>query len=247
MYPWDDFYPAGTRDRDKLAYFVTRFDSVEINTTFYHLPKAPICEGWQEKTPASFRMGLKLHRSITHFKRMVNCRRELRAFFAAASCLGRKLGVVLLQLPSNFRLDVPRVDGFLADLFEVAQLEGVRPQVAIEPRHSSWLDSTKVLDVLRTHGVALVFAHSSRYPYPYAEPRTAGFVYLRFHGPRELFASEYGNDVLRPWAEKAARWLESGFDVWAYFNNDLGGHAHRDARRLRQLVDVERTAAALKV
>jgi len=90
-----------------------------------------------------------------------------------------------------------------------------------------------------------VFAQSSRYPYPHAEPRTAPFVYLRFHGPRELFASEYGNELLRPWARKAAHWLRAGFEVWAYFNNDLGGHAHRDARRLRQLVDAERTAEAL--
>ena len=246
MYPWDDFYPAGTRDRDKLAYFVTVFDTVEINTTFYHLPKAPICQGWRERTPGAFRMGVKLHRSMTHFKRMLDCRRQLGMFFHAVACFGRKLGVVLIQLPPNFRLDVARVDVFLADLFDVASAEGVQPRVAIEPRHATWFESAEILEVLRRHDVAFVFAHSSRYPYPHAEPRTARFVYLRFHGPRELFASEYGNELLRPWAVKAARWLESGFEVWAYFNNDLGGHAHRDAQRLRQLVDVERTAMALR-
>jgi uncharacterized protein YecE (DUF72 family) len=237
-YPWTNFYPPDLKKRDYLAFHSRRFDTVELNTTSYHLPRPETYDRWAAETPDEYVFGLKLSRYITHIKRISGVREPLRLFFRGARRLGPKLGPVLVQLPPRFRADARRLASFLVSASKVAE-EIARPdlRLAFEFRDESWFTSADVLQVLREHGAALVLAHSSRYPYPAGEPRTADWMYLRFHGPRELFASRYGPAALRPWAERIRSWIRSGEDVYAYFNNDSGGHAPIDARTLRRLVE----------
>ena len=180
----------------------------------------------------------KLSRYITHMKRLSGVREPLRLFLRGARRLESKLGPILVQLPPRFRADPGRLDSFLASAAKVKE-EIDRPdlRLAFEFRDESWFTSSESLALLSAHGAALVIPQSNQYPYPVGEPRTADWMYLRFHGPRELFASRYGPAALRPWAERIRSWIRRG-DVYAYFNNDSGGHAPIDARTLRRLVEM---------
>lgn len=236
-YGWPNFYPPDLKKKDYLVFLSRRFDTVELNTTFYHLPRPEAYDRWVRETPDRFVFALKLSRYITHMKRLSGVREPLRRFLRGARRLEAKLGPVLVQLPPRFPADPKRLGAFLESVARVAAEIG-RPdlRVAFEFRDESWFTSAPALDLLREHGAALALPHSSRYPYPAREPRTADWMYLRFHGPRELFASRYGPAALRHWAERIRTWIRTG-DVYAYFNNDSGGHAPVDARALRRLVE----------
>ena len=236
-YPWASFYPPDLRRQDYLTFLSRRFDTVELNTTFYHLPRPEAYARWARETPDGFVFAAKLSRYITHMKRLSGVRDALRLFFRGFRLLESKRGPVLVQLPPRFRADPSRLGRFLESAEKVAtEIGGPDVRLAFEFRDESWFASAPVLDLLRAHGAALAIAHSSRYPYPAGEPRTADWMYLRFHGPRDLFASRYGPAALRPWAARIRMWIRTG-DVYAYFNNDSGGHAPIDARTLRRLVE----------
>jgi uncharacterized protein YecE (DUF72 family) len=246
-YGWDGFYPADLPARERLAFYASRFPSAEVNYSFYHLPKESTLAKWGGETPDRFVFALKLSRFITHIKRLKGVATPLRTFLGRAKTLGKKLGPILVQLPPSFRLDAKRLAAFLAAAAraEIALgLEGFR--LAFEFRHPTWFAPGKARDaalaLLEDRGAALAFAHSARYPYPVDEPITADFVYLRFHGPRELFASRYGPAGLKPWAKKIRRWRSRGLDVYAYFNNDVAGYAAEDAAALARLLGEGRRA-----
>lgn len=235
-YAWGNFYPHAIPKRDLLAFYSRRFDTVEVNNTFYHLPRESAYERWLEETPDGFVFTLKLSRFITHVKRLSGVRDGLRVFLRGARLLGPKLGPVLVQLPPSQRADARRLASFLTSARIAARdVIGRDLRLAFEFRHASWFTSERSLELLSEHDAALVLANSTRYPAPEGEPRTASWAYVRFHGPRELFASRYGAAGLRPWAQSIRSWLVRGDDVYAYFNNDAGGHAPVDARTLRRL------------
>ena len=200
-YTWPNFYPPDLKKKDYLTFLSRRFDTVELNTTFYHLPRPESYDRWVEETPDGFVFAAKLSRYITHMKRLAGVREPLRLFLRGARRLGPKLGPVLVQLPPRFRADPRRLEAFLVSAGKVAE-EVRRPDLRLvfEFRDESWFASRDALDILSAHGAALAIPHSSRYPYPAGEPRTADWMYLRFHGPRELFASRYGPAALRAWA-----------------------------------------------
>ena len=169
-------------------------------------------------------------------KRLGGVRDGLRTFLRGAALLGPKLGPILVQLPPAMRADARRLGSFLESARVTArEILGRDLRLAFEFRHASWFESARARELLEANDAALVLANSTRYPAPEGEPRTAGWAYLRFHGPRELFASRYGAAGLRPWAASIRVWLARGEDVYAYFNNDAGGHAPVDARTLRRL------------
>jgi uncharacterized protein YecE (DUF72 family) len=239
-YGWDGFYPVRLPARERLSFYASRFASAEVNYSFYHLPKESTLANWRDQTPDDFVFALKLSRFVTHIKRLKGVGAALRTFLGRAKTLGNKLGPVLVQLPPSFKLDAKRLDTFLAQAARASSaLRLGRLRLAFEFRHPSWFapgaGRDTALALLKDRGWALAFAHSARYPYPEDEPVAAGFVYLRFHGPRELFASRYGRRGLAPWARKIARWRARGLDVYAYFNNDVAGYAAEDAATLARL------------
>lgn len=239
-YEWGEFYPDDLPDRRRLEFYARRFRTVEVNYTFYRLPRKTTFENWARQTPDAFVFSLKLSRFITHIKRLQGSKTALRTFLKRAAPLGSRLGPILVQMPPSFAFDVRRLEQFLTRAHELGNERALHPfRLAFEFRHPTWFgsDAVPALELLARHGSAFVCGHSSRYPYPETEPVTGDFMYLRFHGPDEMFTSAYGREGLKRWAPLVRQWLDRGIDVFAYFNNDVAGHAVRDAQALLALIN----------
>ncbi len=224
------FYPQGMRNDQFLSYYTQHFGCVELNASFYRLPKPAMVEGWVAKTPEHFRFAAKLSRLITHQKRLVDCREALVSYFEVMSKLTPRLGPILIQLPPSFRFDGAVVEPFLT----VLRNEFGEYTYALEARNDTWF-TAEAQDLLRRYNIAWVIADSGG-RFPKYEGVTADFVYLRFHGPGALYASDYPDEQLAEYATKVARWLKAGLAVWAFFNNDVGGYAVKNAMTLREMV-----------
>jgi uncharacterized protein YecE (DUF72 family) len=224
-----DFYPPGVLARDRLGHYASCFPTVEINATFYRLPSESTVRSWRERVPPGFAFAVKGSRYITHIRRLAGVEEALALFMARVGLLGGTLAVVLWQLPPSLPLDAARLDQFLA-ASSSGRLSTVRH--AVELRHRSWLDES-AFAVLRAHGAAHVQVSSDRMPVDLTT--TADFVYVRFHGLASQ-GGAYSKEALAPWAAFLGRQRAAGRDVYAYFNNDIGGHAPRDAARLAELL-----------
>ena len=224
------FYPEDLGPKKWLSFYATRFDSVEINYTFYRLPSKESCTAWYKQTPADFRFVVKASRYITHIKRLRDVHKAWSGFLGSARALEDKLCAVLLQFPSNFRASEANLQS--VDEFLEYAVHRDSPRLAMEFRDRSCFGK-EMLAILRRYRVALVISHSSKYTVPEITA-TSDFAYFRFHGPQKMFASGYSGAELRSWAKQINALLDKGCDVHAYFNNDSGGHAPRDAHALLQ-------------
>lgn len=232
-YEWRGiFFPVELPARKWLSFYSRNFKTVEVNYSFYHLPRETTYQNWYSQTPDDFVFAVKCSRFITHIKRLHNVRGEWKEFIKRATVLKEKLGPILLQFPPSFRAtdeNTKLVDGFLAGAV------GKKPlRLAMEFRHESCFGE-EMTSVLRKHGAALVISHSQRYPVPEVSI-TGHFAYFRFHGPKDLFASSYSESELRKWGTRIKTLLQKGCDVYAYFNNDVGGYAINNARTLERIV-----------
>jgi len=223
---WGRFYPQNINPEERLEYYSKYFNIVEINSSFYHLPKLKTFENWRLKTPDQFVFSAKLSKYITQIKKLNDSKEPLELFLSQSKGLGKKLQAILVQLPPNFKKDLKRLEEFL-------KLLPKKPRFAFEFRHITWLDR-EVYDLLRKYKVGFVIQDSSRWPG--AKVVTADFVYLRFHG-RVLYASNYPKPELKKWSEKIKNWLFEGLDVYGFFNNDTNAYAVKNALSLKNLVD----------
>ncbi|HEX9401917.1 MAG TPA: DUF72 domain-containing protein [Anaeromyxobacter sp.] len=223
-------YPEGLAQRRWLERYAALFDTVELNATFYRLPSPETVERWRDASPPGFTFAVKGSRYLTHMKRLLDAGAGLRRFYRPVSRLHAKLGPVLWQLPPQMAPDADRLDHFLARL--------PAGRHAVEFRDPDWY-SDETCDVLDRHGAAFCEHDQVKRPPPRL---TGGFRYVRFHGTTGRYAGRYGAASLRPFAldylDSAAR----GVPVFVYFNNDVGGHAVRDALDLLALVGEERPA-----
>lgn len=228
VYPhWREvFYPRGLPQDRWFGWYAQAFDTVEINSTFYRLPEESVFRHWRQEAPASFCFAVKANRYLTHLKKLKGVREPLAHFLSRARLLEPHLGPILWQLPPHWRVDLPRLEGFLAllprDIMHV-----------FEFRDRSWLSSS-VRGLLEKSGVGFCI-----YVMPGIECPpwvTAGWVYLRFHGTGEAYGGRFGARRLRPWAARIQSWIREGRRVYAYFNNDAFGYAVQDARTLRELL-----------
>jgi uncharacterized protein YecE (DUF72 family) len=226
------FYPEKVKSTyERLAFYSRSFDAVEVNYSFYHLPKPETCKKWAEAVPKHFLFAVKASRFITHIKRLEGVEEAWEKFLGNIRALEDRLGPILFQFPPSFRADLDRLERFLSLVKRDRRTPRVRS--VFEFRHRSWFTEA-TYDILRKAGATLCIAHSSRYPY--AEQVTADLVYYRFHGPKELFASKYGDAQLRSWAAQMRQHLAAGKTVHAYFNNDVHGYAVENARTLQEMV-----------
>ncbi|MBX3286364.1 MAG: DUF72 domain-containing protein [Acidimicrobiales bacterium] len=217
-------YPADAAPRTWFARYAERFDTVELNTTFYRLPAPTTVAAWREQAPPGFTYAVKLGRFGSHRKKLLDPEPWLANHLDRVRRLGPSLGPNLVQLPPRWRRDVGRLDDFLA-----AAPRSIR--WAVELRDASWLHAD-TYRVLERHGAALCI-HDLLPDHPFE--RTADWTYLRFHGPDALhhpYAGAYTGRRLRRPAERLQAWLGQGADVYAYFNNDQGAHAWDDAHWL---------------
>ena len=220
------FYPASLPQSRWLEYYAGQFDTVEVNNTFYRLPEAPTFAAWGRRVPRGFVFAVKASRYLTHMKKLKDPQEPLSRFFARARALNRALGPVLYQLPPHWKMDLGRLDAFLKALPRTRRH-------AIEFREPSWY-SDEVFARLERHNVALCLHDMAGSA---SGTRAVGpFVYVRFHGPQK-YSGRYSDDMLDDWAEWCAGRARAGMPIYAYFNNDAGGHAPRDARRLRDAIE----------
>ena len=217
------FYPPRLPQADWLAFYAERFDTVEVNTTFYRLPRRELVERWVNETPAGFVFSVKVSRYVTHVKRLQQSREHLDVLLERLEPLvdSGKLGPLLWQLPPTFERDTERLAATLEDL-----PDGLRH--AFEFRHSSWF-ADEILALLRAHDVALVIADRPEIQSFQTLDLTADFVFVRFHHGSRGKRGNYSDVELDEWAARLREWRRSR-DVFAYFNNDWEGFAPANAR-----------------
>jgi uncharacterized protein YecE (DUF72 family) len=230
---WSDgvFYPAGVPQRRWLEHYAQFFTTVELNVTFYRLPKKTTFEGWYKRTSSDFTFAVKGSRFITHVKKLKDCEEPLKTFFDNASELKEKMGVVLWQLPPNLKANIQKLKSFSSLLAKSPFSKKTRH--VFEFRHETWF-CEEVYDLLKKHNFSLCIAHSDRWPC--VEEITADFVYLRFHGGQILYGSNYSDEELLEWTNKGKSWLSQDKDIYAYFNNDAYGFAIKNALTFRNLL-----------
>jgi uncharacterized protein YecE (DUF72 family) len=222
------FYPAGVPPRRWLAHYARRFDTVEVNSTFYRLARPKAVAAWVADTPEDFLFAIKASRYLTHVRRLQDMEQGVARLYAGIAPLvaSHKLGPLLWQLPANFRRDDDRL------AFALGRLPPGRH--CFEFRDPSWF-VPPVYELLRAHEVALVYGDDPRRPFQALE-LTAQWTFLRFHHGHRGRRGNYSETELREWAARI-RGLRADVEVFAYFNNDWEAFAPRNAKRLRRLLE----------
>ncbi len=223
---FDRFYPKDLSDKDLLSFYTRHFDTVEINNTFYRLPTTKAVRHWRETVPEGFVFAVKASRFITHMKKLKAPKTSSRKMFTRVQNLQDSLGPILFQLPPRWRYDPGRLAGFLKAL-------PAEHQYAFEFRDPSWLKQ-EIYDLLIEHNAAFCIHDFRGEQMP--KLITADFTYIRFHGPNAAaYSGSYEIGVLRKWAGQIAEWQDRLRNVYVYFNNDIEGHAVKNALKLREL------------
>lgn len=215
------FYPKGHPDDAMLSYYASRFPTVEINNTFYRLPPPSTVEHWADQAPPGFLYALKVGQYGSHRRKLRDAPVWLAHHLERIELLGAHLGPNLLQLPPHWGRNVTRLDEFL-------DAAPRRLRWAVEVRDPSWLHDD-VFATLERHGAALC-VHDLLPDHPLL--CTTDWTYVRFHGPKALeqkYAGRYTGRRLWRTADRLGEWLDAGTDVYAYFNNDIGGDGWFDA------------------
>jgi uncharacterized protein YecE (DUF72 family) len=229
---WRDgvFYPARLSSRRWLGHYATRFDTVELNSTFYRLPKSTAAERWVSETSDGFCFAVKVSRYLTHVVRLADSAKHLALLLDRIDPLvtAGKVGPLLWQLPPTFRRDDERLAAALEEL-PATFLH------AFEFRHPSWF-TDEVVELLRRHRVALVIADRPEIRAFQRDDLTADFTYLRFHYGSRGRRGNYSRAELEAWADRI-RGYAHAVDVWAYFNNDWEGFAPANAQALTALLE----------
>lgn len=219
------FYPAALAKSKWFEHYAGHFDTVEINNTFYHLPKEQTLQRWHDIAPEGFLYAVKANRYITHIKRLKDAAEPLQLFFERIRLLENKLGPVLYQLPPNLHKDLDLLGKFIKMLPR-------EPPAVFEFRHESWY-SDDTFELLTKANAALCI-----HDMPGKEsPRivTADTVYIRFHGTTGRYAGSYPKSALQNWATWLKEQAKGAHSIYAYFNNDAQAHAIKNAKQLREL------------
>jgi uncharacterized protein YecE (DUF72 family) len=228
------FYPPEVPDRARLEYYATRFDTAEINASFYRLPSEACVEGWARRAPEGFIFAWKVSRFITHNKKLKDCEDSVALVFGRMAPLDDHYGPALIQLPPQLRRNDERLAGFLKLL-----PKGKRHTV--EFRHPSWYEPA-VFRILTDFDAALCISDHHSAPSPWEI--TSSWVYVRGHGPGGRYFGRYSDAELQEWARHIARWRAEGRDVYAYFDNDIKSAAPFDAETLKGLTGARPYAQA---
>jgi uncharacterized protein YecE (DUF72 family) len=220
------FYPQGLPQSRWFAFYAEHFDTVEINNSFYRLPKPETFDEWREQAPAGFCYAVKANRYLTQAKKLKDCEEPLERMMAATRHLESRLGPILYQLPPSMGLNLERLEDFLKlvpqDLTNV-----------FEFRNQSWYVA-ETYGLLDRYGAAFCI-HDM--PGSASERIAIGpATYVRFHGGEGKYWGRYSDEGLLDWADWIVTQARSGRPVWCYFNNDIHGHAIADAQTLHSIV-----------
>jgi len=218
------FYPGDVKSSDRLRYYSTRLDTLELNVTFYRQVKETTFRKWYDTVPHGFLFSVKMSRFITHVRRLRPDDASIGRFLSGASALMDKLGVILIQLPPAMKYDRPLFGEFFG------RLDGSY-RYTVEARNGSFV-CDDFFSLLAERGIAWCIADSAG-RFPYHEAVTAGFVYIRLHGSDVLYASDYSDEELLAWRDRIRTWDREAF---VYFDNDFQGYAAKNALTLRSML-----------
>jgi uncharacterized protein YecE (DUF72 family) len=246
---WEgSFYPAGMKPADFLSYYATRFNSVELDNTFYHAPSKAVVQSWARKTPEGFVFAAKVPQVITHEKMLGDCDAEFKEFVETMDLLGNKLGPLLFQFGYFNKKAFPGVGEFLARLRPFLKKLPKDHKFAVEIRNKNWL-LPQFAGALREHGVALALIDQSWMPRPAQwfekfDPITADFTYVRWLGDRKGIEEQtkVWNKVivdrraeLSEWAEILGKARKRKIQIFAYANNHYAGYGPATVEMFRGL------------
>lgn len=223
----ENFYPTGLKPPFWLKYYATNFLTVEVNTTFYHLPLKTTIQNWYKQVPEDFLFSIKASRYITHQKRLNDCRESVEILYKNIKGLKTKTGPILFQLPPSFQANHERLIEFTKNL-------DPNHQHVFEFRHPSWF-TDETYELLSKKNIALCITDLNGKLTP--EVLTADFTYIRLHGPKKAYSGSYGPIRLKKWKSKIEKW-SSNTAVYCYFDNDEKGFAIQDAAYLKSLINI---------
>lgn len=222
-----NFYPERLPASKMFAHYREHFDTVELNNSFYHLPKPPALEAWRDSSPEGFCFAVKGSRFLTHMKKLRDPEQGLQRFLDAVEILGEKLGPILFQLPPNWERDLERLEHFLDVLPRYHRY-------AFEFRNPTW-NTPETYALLAKYNAAYCIFDLAGFQSPIEI--TADLSYVRLHGPGGKYQGSYSDDALRSWAERIRDWQKRLPAVYVYFDNDDSGFAPQNALRLKDLVN----------
>jgi uncharacterized protein YecE (DUF72 family) len=210
-------FPAEYKGASRLTYYASLFSSLEVNATFYKLPKAATVQKWCDSVPEHFRFTFKLPKTVTHAKGLQFSAEDLERFAETIAPAAQRKGCLLLQLPPSAKRDLEEeLEGILQALADDAP----GWPTAVEFRHNSWYDKA-VYRLLQRYGAALVTQDMPASATPKANV-SARLAYLRFHGPEGDYRGSYSDTFLEGQADRIGAWIKEGKEVYAYFNNTMG-------------------------
>jgi uncharacterized protein YecE (DUF72 family) len=220
------FYPEELAVKRWFAFYAEHFDTVEINNSFYRLPKPETFDAWAAQAPPGFRYAVKANRFLTQAKKLKDCEEPMARMMPAFRHLGETLGPVLYQLPPRFKVNLERLERFL----ELVPKDVIN---VFEFRDNSWHDDA-VFTLLERYGASFC-AHDM--PGSDSPDLAVGPVaYVRFHGGEGKYWGRYSDEALLRWTDWMIAEARKGREVWAYFNNDIDGHAIHDALTLKAML-----------
>jgi uncharacterized protein YecE (DUF72 family) len=216
------FYPKEVKQKERLAYYASKFPSVEINYSFRRLPSEKTLTDWRSQVPEGFQFTLKASQRITHFKRLADADEEVGVFLERARLLGDRLGPILFQCPPTLKFDRGLIESFLAYLPPIARY-------AFEFRHASWEEAR---DVLAAQGVAWCVAETDENARSALSWEPFGYLRLR--------KTAYSDDDIKEWAGLIGPALDAGNDVYCYFKHEDEGASPQMAKQLESILDTAR-------
>ncbi|MBA3815524.1 MAG: DUF72 domain-containing protein [Parachlamydiaceae bacterium] len=220
----ENFYPKGLPTKKWLEYYSREFSTVELNTTFYHLPLISTVNNWQKQVSDNFIYAVKASRYMTHQKRLLDCKASVDLFYDRMKLFKTKAGPILFQLPPSFKMDKERLIEFIKNLKK-------SHDHVFEFRHESWYVS-EIYEILEKNKLALCITDLNGKLSP--EEITSNFTYLRLHGPKKAYQGSYGSK-LKDWKSKIEKW-STKISVYCYFDNDEKGYAIQDAKTLKDML-----------
>ena len=226
---WEKFYPANYSEKELLKYYSKFYSTVEVNNTFYKLPENKTILQWTDTVPEDFIFSVKASRYITHMKKLADPELSTEVFFERIQQFKEHLGIILFQLPPNFKVNIERFKDFLRIL-------PVDYRYAFEFRDKSWFDPS-IYDLLKKNNIALCIYSLGKYSSP--KEITADFVYIRFHGPTGLGSGLYSLDKIEEFSKDIKGYLNEGKEVFCYFNNDESSYAIKNASELQDFLLTE--------
>ena len=225
-------YPPDFRGKSRLQYYASLSNSLEVNSTFYKLPRYNTIANWAALVPDDFRFTCKISKTLTHARGLAFSPKDVTDFIAVVDHVGAKKGCLLAQFPPSLKIDqLDRLDSLLETLAEA--IENTSWKLAIEFRDASWYER-EVYEILEEYNATLVIQDIPKSATPLSHV-WGDIIYLRFHGPEPRYRGDYSEAFLKQYAGYIKTWLAEGKTVYAYFNNTAGA-AFANQQTLNQYV-----------